>query len=368
MVFNRKDNKNNQKTILIKKPPSPNFSHPSAPRLPIRPISPIRPIRPIPLICPPPRSFCPLLASFSSPSPLKSMSAEARKSPAQAPRPHRAAFVPARELQLATPFEKHEREKSARHYRTLFVKILATFAIEKRRKCGSSPPTTHDRDASPTSGVTDSRAISAGNSPPPRKSSYPPSKKPHRPSHTPPHHRQRTPRLTPHPPRLSKLPSRHLTTGRDSPPVHPRQPQKTRRIPRLRHITYRRIETVRGSTPSFMLLLDAHLARTYSPLIRDTRNFRRVCSTLYPILDPSGFLVIHLRLDPWSPYGCDTGHITRLTVTKTPPPESPPPVTVITIPVIDRIVPLLHTLIDDKKEKERILPLFSGTPCSAAQS
>ncbi len=262
-----------------------------------------------------------LLASFSSPSPLKKC-------------------------------ERGSAKSSARHYRTIFVKILATFAIEKKAKMRLIT-TNHPRprripdiwchgfsrylgrqltpaekivisalEKSRTARPTPLLIIDSG------------------------HHDSR--------PILRAYLSYRLATspqGATALLCTPDNPKKTRRIPRLRHITYRRIETVRGSTPSFMLLLDAHLARTYSPLIRDTRNFRRVCSTLYPILDPSGFLVIHLRLDPWSPYGCDTGHITRLTVTKTPPPESPPPVTVITIPVIVRIVPLLHTLIDDKKRE-----------------
>ncbi len=267
------------------------------------------------------------------------------------PPPH--SSVPcSRASARTTTLNKSEREKPARHYRTLFAKILATFAIRKKAKMRLIT-TNHPRprripdiwchgfsrylgrqltpaekivisalEKSRTARPTPILIIDSGN------------------------HDSR--------PILRAYLSYRLATspqGATALLCTPDNPKKTRRIPRLRHITYRRIETVRGSTPSFMLLLDAHLARTYSPLIRDTRNFRRVCSTLYPILDPSGFLVIHLRLDPWSPYGCDTGHITHLTVTKNPPPEPPPSVTVITIPVIDRIVPLLHTLIDDKKRE-----------------
>ncbi len=65
--------------------------------------------------------------------------------------------------------------------------------------------------------------------------------------------------------------------------------------PRLRHLTYRQVRTVRGSTPAFMLLLNAHQAKTYSPLLRTPHNFQKVCSVLFPILDRSGFLIIHLR-------------------------------------------------------------------------
>ncbi len=75
-----------------------------------------------------------------------------------------------------------------------------------------------------------------------------------------------------------------------------RQPFKGRN-PRLRAITYRQVRTVRGSTPAFMLLLNAHQAKTYSPLLKSPDNFQKVCSVLFPILDKSGFLIIHLRTD-----------------------------------------------------------------------
>ncbi len=71
----------------------------------------------------------------------------------------------------------------------------------------------------------------------------------------------------------------------------------SKRTPRLRHLTYRQVRTVRGSTPAFMLLLNAHRARTYSPLLKSPDNFQKVCSALFPILDRSGFLIIHLRAD-----------------------------------------------------------------------
>ncbi len=69
------------------------------------------------------------------------------------------------------------------------------------------------------------------------------------------------------------------------------------RTPRLRSITYRQVQSIRGSTPAFMLLLNAHQAKTYSPLLKTPDNFRKVCSVLFPILDRSGFLIIHLRAD-----------------------------------------------------------------------
>ncbi len=77
----------------------------------------------------------------------------------------------------------------------------------------------------------------------------------------------------------------------------PDRPAIKDRSPRLRAITYRQVRSIRGSTPAFMLLLNAHRARTYSPLLKSPDNFQKVCSVLFPILDRSGFLIIHLRAD-----------------------------------------------------------------------
>ncbi len=77
----------------------------------------------------------------------------------------------------------------------------------------------------------------------------------------------------------------------------PDRPAIKDRSPRLRAITYRQVRSIRGSTPAFMLLLNAHRARTYSPLLKTPDNFQKVCSVLFPILDRSGFLIIHLRAD-----------------------------------------------------------------------
>ena len=68
------------------------------------------------------------------------------------------------------------------------------------------------------------------------------------------------------------------------------------RNPRLRPITYRQVRSIRGSTPAFMLLLNAHQAKTYSPLLKTPDNFQKACSVLFPILDRSGFLLslIHI--------------------------------------------------------------------------
>ncbi len=97
-----------------------------------------------------------------------------------------------------------------------------------------------------------------------------------------------------------------------------RQPIKSRN-PRLRHLTYRQVRTVRGSTPAFMLLLNAHQAKTYSPLLKSPDNFRKVCSVLFPILDRSGFLIIHLRADT-PPKTLPPGLLVQST--KSPPPQS----------------------------------------------
>ncbi len=77
----------------------------------------------------------------------------------------------------------------------------------------------------------------------------------------------------------------------------PDRPAIKDRSPRLRAITYRQVRSIRGSTPAFMLLLNAHQAKTYSPLLKSPDNFQKVCSILFPILDRSGFLIIHLRAE-----------------------------------------------------------------------
>lgn len=123
----------------------------------------------------------------------------------------------------------------------------------------------------------------------------------------------------------------------------PDKPRRLKREPRLRHITYRQIDSVRGSTPAFMLLLNAHQARTFSPFYPRQHNFKRVCSALFPILDASGFLIIHLRAD------IIPTHAPGIAECPSDPPEPPhdttvEEVTVITIPSIRALDKLLPSL------------------------
>lgn len=66
---------------------------------------------------------------------------------------------------------------------------------------------------------------------------------------------------------------------------------------RIRYATYRRPEQLRGSSPAFILMLNAHTYGTFSPLHRDPGNFLRLCRTLFPLLCGHGYLIIHLRAD-----------------------------------------------------------------------
>ena len=123
----------------------------------------------------------------------------------------------------------------------------------------------------------------------------------------------------------------------------PSRPARIRRNKRLRHITYRQADHIRGTTPAFMMLLNAHQAKTYSPLLRDPRNFRRLCSALFPILDASGFLVIHLHADHIP------SHAPGIAECPSDPPRSPDDatvekVTVITIPSLEALDKLLLSL------------------------
>lgn len=123
----------------------------------------------------------------------------------------------------------------------------------------------------------------------------------------------------------------------------PDKPRRLKREPRLRHITYRQIDSIRGSTPAFMLLLNAHQAKTFSPFHPRQHNFKRVCSALFPILDASGFLVIHLHADHIPT------HAPGIAECPSDPPRSPDDasveeITVITIPSLEALDKLLLSL------------------------
>ena len=78
-------------------------------------------------------------------------------------------------------------------------------------------------------------------------------------------HRPTRPRHHSHPAQLPRLQARHITPGSHSHTLHPSRPARIRRNKRLRHITYRQADHIRGTTPAFMMLLNAHQAKTYSP-------------------------------------------------------------------------------------------------------
>ena len=92
-----------------------------------------------------------------------------------------------------------------------------------------------------------------------------------------------------------------------------------------------------------MLLLNAHQAKTFSPFHPRQHNFKRVCSALFPILDASGFLVIHLHADHIP------SHAPGIAECPSDPPRSPDDatvekVTVITIPSLEALDKLLLSL------------------------
>lgn len=142
----------------------------------------------------------------------------------------------------------------------------------------------------------------------------------------------------------------------------PSRPARITRNKRLRHITYRQADHIRGTTPAFMMLLNAHQAKTYSPLLRDPRNFRRLCSALFPILDASGFLIIHLQA-PASPTA--TQPRSHSPPTRRPSQSSPSP----TWPPSPACWPHSPHQHHRPHPAHQTHPThFSGTPCSAAQS
>ena len=100
------------------------------------------------------------------------------------------------------------------------------------------------------------------------------------------------------------------------------------KTPRVKHITYRQADSLRGSTPSFILMTDAQDACSFSPFRKRPAGFLRLCRALFPILYGVGFIVIHLRAD--SPPS-HAPAISECDSTAPPKPDAPPPVTVITL-------------------------------------
>ena len=106
------------------------------------------------------------------------------------------------------------------------------------------------------------------------------------------------------------------------------------KTPRVRHITYRQADSLRGSTPSFILMTDAQDACSFSPFRKRPAGFLRLCRALFPILYGVGFIVIHMRADSPPAHAPAIGECDS---TPPPKPETPPPVTVITLTSIDDV-------------------------------
>lgn len=65
---------------------------------------------------------------------------------------------------------------------------------------------------------------------------------------------------------------------------------------RLTRITYRQVNSIRGTNHTFILLLNAQDARSYSPCLRRPEKFRAICKAIFPMLS-DGFIIIHLRAE-----------------------------------------------------------------------
>ena len=93
---------------------------------------------------------------------------------------------------------------------------------------------------------------------------------------------------------------------------------------RIHYASYTRPDSVRGTSPAFMLLLNAQEYKGYSPMQPDPGKFLSLCSALFPLLCGIGFLVIHINVDreqiPAFFYLGMQGHTTQR------PPKPEPPV------------------------------------------
>ena len=92
---------------------------------------------------------------------------------------------------------------------------------------------------------------------------------------------------------------------------------------RIRYASYSRPDSVRGTSPAFMLLLNAQEYKGYSPMQPNPGKFLSLCSALFPLLCGIGFLVIHINVDreqiPAFFYLGMQGH----TIQRPPKPEPP---------------------------------------------
>ena len=130
--------------------------------------------------------------------------------------------------------------------------------------------------------------------------------------------------------------------------ITPRSARIRVKTPRVKHITYRQADSLRGSTPSFILMTDAQDACSFSPFRKRPAGFLRLCRALFPILYGEGFIVIHMRADSPPSHAPAIGECDS---TPPPKPETPPPVTVVTLTFIDDA-----TLINQTDQKTTSTP------------
>lgn len=106
---------------------------------------------------------------------------------------------------------------------------------------------------------------------------------------------------------------------------------------RIRYSNYRKISRFRGQNLGFMLLLNLEDAEECSPLYGSPGKFSQLCSTLFPMQSPYGFLILHVALSS------NVNHEAKLIrnlpssiqqhiATRPKPPDPPPPVIIVTIP------------------------------------
>ena len=258
---------------------------------------------------------------------LSALSTQARDGLPLSPRPLQLAQL-AQFDQSLPPCPTRQPRPIRFRYRTLSPSFPPNFAI---KKCfaASSHPTANAQSGLPTSTVASSGNSSAAPSPRPSALSYLPSSgrgtERLRPIMVIDHDKNDSTRI------LNEYLRYRLATSPDDATalsITPRSARIRIKTPRVRHITYRQADSLRGSTPSFILMTDAQDACSFSPFRKRPAGFLRLCRALFPILYGVGFIVIHMRADSPPAHApaiseCDS----------TPPPQAPdlPPVTVITL-------------------------------------
>ncbi|MCM1138822.1 MAG: hypothetical protein NC453_09670 [Muribaculum sp.] len=112
---------------------------------------------------------------------------------------------------------------------------------------------------------------------------------------------------------------------------------------RIRHSNYRKLSRFRGQNIGFMLLLNLEDAEECSPLYGTPGKFSQLCSTLFPMQSPFGFLILHIALSSNANHETKLirnlpSSIQRHIATRPKPPDPTPPVTIVTIPIILRTI------------------------------